>query len=74
MIQGTEPFLVQIMNTTATSSPRPFVDFQHVWLAYNDELLAQGQFAVEDISLQMTQGEFMQCDMQGPGPLHGRAH
>ena len=28
-----------------------FVDFRNVWLAYNDELLAQGQFAVEDISL-----------------------
>ncbi len=36
-----------------------FVDFQHVWLAYNDELLAQGQFAVEDISLQVRQGEFI---------------
>ncbi len=47
------------MTTTATSSPRPFVDFQKVWLAYNDELLAQGQYAVEDISLQMTQGEFI---------------
>jgi NitT/TauT family transport system ATP-binding protein len=46
------------MNST-TSSTRPFVDFQNVWLAYNDELLAQGQFAVEDISLQMTQGEFI---------------
>ncbi len=47
------------MNPTAPTSPRPFVDFQNVWLAYNDELLAQGQFAVEDISLQMTQGEFI---------------
>ncbi len=37
----------------------PFVDFNHVWLAYNDELLAKGQFAVEDISLQMGQGEFI---------------
>ena len=36
-----------------------FVDFQHVWLAYNDELLSQGQFAVEDISLQVRQGEFI---------------
>ena len=41
------------------SSKRHFVDFQNVWLAYNDELLAQGNFAVEDISLQMTQGEFI---------------
>ena len=36
-----------------------FVDFQNVWLAYNDELLAQGNFAVEDISLQVGQGEFI---------------
>ena len=37
----------------------PFVDFRNVWLAYNDELLAKGQFAVEDISLQVTEGEFI---------------
>ena len=37
----------------------PFVDFKQVWLAYNDELLAKGQFAVEDISLQVGQGEFI---------------
>ncbi len=36
-----------------------FVDFRNVWLAYNDELLAQGQFAVEDISLQVGDGEFI---------------
>ena len=36
-----------------------FVDFQGVWLAYNDELLAQGRFAVEDISLTVGQGEFI---------------
>ena len=36
-----------------------FVDFQGVWLAYNDELLAQRQFAVEDISLQVKEGEFI---------------
>jgi NitT/TauT family transport system ATP-binding protein len=36
-----------------------FVDFQNVWLAYNDELLANGQFAVEDLSLQMRDGEFV---------------
>jgi NitT/TauT family transport system ATP-binding protein len=44
---------------TTSTAPRPFVDFQNVWLAYNDELLAKGQYAVEDISLQMTQGEFI---------------
>ena len=36
-----------------------FVDFQNVWLAYNDELLAQNKFAVEDINLQVGQGEFV---------------
>jgi NitT/TauT family transport system ATP-binding protein len=36
-----------------------FVDFHQVWLAYNDELLAQGHYAVEDISLQVDEGEFI---------------
>ena len=36
-----------------------FVDFNGVWLAYNDELLAQGHFAVEDIHLQVDEGEFI---------------
>ena len=36
-----------------------FVDFKSVWLAYNDELLAQNQFAVEDINLSVTEGEFI---------------
>ena len=36
-----------------------FVDFRNVWLAYSDELLAQGQFAVEDISLSVREGEFV---------------
>ena len=36
-----------------------FVDFRSVWLAYNEDLLAQGQFAVEDISLQVGEGEFI---------------
>jgi len=40
-------------------SPRPFVDFDKVWLAYNEDLLAQGTFAVEDISLQLQEGEFI---------------
>ncbi|MFM8509840.1 MAG: ABC transporter ATP-binding protein [Betaproteobacteria bacterium] len=42
-----------------SATPSPFVDFQNVWLAYNDELLANNQFAVEDISLQVQQGEFI---------------
>ena len=36
-----------------------FVDFDQVWLAYNDELLAKGQFAVEDINLKVHEGEFI---------------
>jgi NitT/TauT family transport system ATP-binding protein len=36
-----------------------FVDFNNVWLAYNPSLLAQNQFAVEDINLQVKQGEFI---------------
>ncbi len=36
-----------------------FVDFRNVWLAYNDELLARQQFAVEDVSLQVREGEFI---------------
>jgi NitT/TauT family transport system ATP-binding protein len=37
----------------------PFVDFSDVWLAYNDELLAQNHFAVEAIDLKVSQGEFI---------------
>ena len=36
-----------------------FVDFHNVWLAYNDELLAKQQFAVEDINLKVEEGEFI---------------
>ena len=36
-----------------------FVDFKNVWLAYNDDLLARGTYAVEDISLSVTEGEFI---------------
>ncbi|HSW06890.1 ABC transporter ATP-binding protein [Aquabacterium sp.] len=36
-----------------------FVDFNGVWLAYNDELAAAGHYAVEDISLQVDEGEFI---------------
>ena len=36
-----------------------FVDFKNVWLAYNEELLAEGHYAVEDISLSVTEGEFI---------------
>ncbi|MBK6850989.1 MAG: ABC transporter ATP-binding protein [Burkholderiales bacterium] len=36
-----------------------FVDFNGVWLAYNDELQAQGHYAVEDINLKVREGEFI---------------
>jgi NitT/TauT family transport system ATP-binding protein len=36
-----------------------FVDFNDVWLAYNDELQAQGHFAVEAIDLKVGEGEFI---------------
>jgi len=42
------------------SAPSPwFVDFSDVWLAYNDELLEQNQFAVEAIDMKVRQGEFI---------------
>jgi NitT/TauT family transport system ATP-binding protein len=36
-----------------------FVNFQNVWLAYNDELLEKNEFAVEDICLSTKDGEFI---------------
>lgn len=47
------------MATETSSSDQPFVDFSDVWLAYNDELLAKNQFAVEGINLKVKQGEFI---------------
>jgi NitT/TauT family transport system ATP-binding protein len=47
------------MSTTAPASDAPFVDFDQVWLAYNEELLAKNIFAVEDINLKVKQGEFI---------------
>lgn len=44
-------------DTSARSSA--FVQFTNVWLAYNDELWAKNQFAVEDISLTLGEGEFI---------------
>src|SRR4051812_11065079 len=41
-----------------TGAP-PFVEFRDVSLAYSDELLAEGTFAVEDISMQIGAGEFV---------------
>ena len=36
-----------------------FVEFDKVWLAYNEELEQAGQYAVEDISLKVNEGEFI---------------
>ena len=44
---------------TAPSSSKPFVEFDQVWLAYNEELQAKNIFAVEDINLSVRQGEFI---------------
>ena len=44
---------------SATPEAPAFVDFQDVWLAYNDELLAQNNFAVEAIDLKVRPGEFI---------------
>ncbi len=43
----------------AISNDKAFVDFDGVWLAYNDDLLAKNIFAVEDINLKVRQGEFI---------------
>ncbi len=37
----------------------PFIHFQDVWLAYNDELRAANQFAVESIDLRVQRGAFI---------------
>ncbi len=44
---------------TGAAAPSHFVDFQDVWLAYNEELLAEGHFAVEAIDLKVREGEFI---------------
>ena len=43
----------------SSASDRCFVDFQDVWLAYNQQLLAQNHFAVEAIDLRIHEGEFI---------------
>ena len=48
-----------MQEVSAGTSERPFVEFDQVWLAYNDDLLAKNIFAVEDISLQVGKGEFI---------------
>lgn len=44
---------------TSTVATTPFVEFNRVWLAYNDELAHRGEFAVEDVSLRVEPGEFI---------------
>lgn len=51
-------FFAPNLMSTETTSP-PFVEFDDVWLAYNDELLKQNVFAVEAINLKVRQGEFI---------------
>ncbi len=43
----------------AANEAAPFVDFQDVWLAYNEELLRANHFAVEAIDLKVKRGEFI---------------
>mgnify|MGYP001104284422 FL=1 len=43
----------------AENANAPFVDFQDVWLAYNEELLRANHFAVEAIDLKVQRGEFI---------------
>ncbi|MDP2016856.1 ABC transporter ATP-binding protein [Hydrogenophaga sp.] len=50
---------MQTASPSELASDKPFVDFDQVWLAYNDELLAKNTFAVEDINLKVKQGEFI---------------
>ncbi|MES2414559.1 MAG: ABC transporter ATP-binding protein [Pseudomonadota bacterium] len=45
--------------TNPNSTAPLFVDFSDVWLAYNEELLAQQKFAVEAIDMKVRQGEFI---------------
>jgi NitT/TauT family transport system ATP-binding protein len=47
------------MTPKTPAAALPFVDFDRVWLAYNAELQARGQFAVEDITLKVNEGEFI---------------
>lgn len=48
-----------VADSAGAPAGKPFVDFNRVWLAYDDELARRGEFAVEDISLQAAEGEFI---------------
>ncbi|MEJ8846289.1 ABC transporter ATP-binding protein [Variovorax rhizosphaerae] len=47
------------MGAANATQEAPFVDFQDVWLAYNEELLRANHFAVEAIDLKVKRGEFI---------------
>ena len=47
------------MAEASSADAAPFVDFQDVWLAYNEELLRANHFAVEAIDLKVKRGEFI---------------
>ena len=47
------------MSQSMNADEKYFVEFRDVWLAYNEELLAQNHFAVEAIDLNVRQGEFI---------------
>jgi NitT/TauT family transport system ATP-binding protein len=56
---GSHPFGGSTDGLVGRGAPSAFVDFAGVWLAYDDELLAEGRFAVEDITMQVGAGEFI---------------
>ncbi|HYP84289.1 MAG TPA: ABC transporter ATP-binding protein [Variovorax sp.] len=47
------------MSLMASAPDTPFVEFDDVWLAYNEQLLRENHFAVEAIDLKVGQGEFI---------------
>jgi len=47
------------MTQTPVAPGGGFIDFSDVWLAYNEELQTQGQYAVEAIDLKVGLGEFI---------------
>ncbi|TWO72448.1 ABC transporter ATP-binding protein [Caenimonas sedimenti] len=51
--------MTETQGAGAATSGDVFIDFSDVWLAYNEELHAAGQFAVEAIDLKVGKGEFI---------------
>jgi NitT/TauT family transport system ATP-binding protein len=48
-----------VQPSPARPASAPFIEFKDVWLAYNEALLAQNNFAVEAIDLQVNKGQFI---------------